>query len=94
MWNCEAREELSDENIILKDDDGLGEGRVIMVQGGVDDPFIENGISEDVDQEDFLLGNREVEKMEGNFVGRGVEDRGHDEMEGPCLMEHLISSTS
>ena len=74
MWNCEAREELSDENIILKDDDGLGEGRVIMVQGGVDDPFIENGISEDVDQEDFSLGNREAEKVEGNFVGRGVED--------------------
>ena len=36
------REELSDENIILKDDNGLGEGGVIMVQGGVDDPFIEN----------------------------------------------------
>ena len=26
MWDCEAREELLDENIILKDDNGLGEG--------------------------------------------------------------------
>ena len=49
IWDYEAREELSDENIILKEDNGLGEGRVIMVQGRVDDPFIENGIGEDVD---------------------------------------------
>ena len=28
------REELSNENIVSKDDDGLGEGRVIMVKCG------------------------------------------------------------
>ena len=32
-WDCEAREELSDENIILKDDNGLGEGRVVVMLG-------------------------------------------------------------
>ena len=49
MWDCKAREELSDENIILKDDNSLDEGRVIMVQGQIDDPFVENWIGEDVD---------------------------------------------
>ena len=49
MWDCEAREELSNENIILKDDDGLGEGRVIMVECGGDDSFIEDRVGEDID---------------------------------------------
>ena len=31
------REELSNENIVLKDDDGLGEGGVVMVECGQDD---------------------------------------------------------
>ena len=88
------REELSDENIISKDNDGLGEGGVVMVQGQVDDPFVENRIGEDVDQEDLPLSNRETEEVEGDFIGRGVEDGGHGEMEGACLMEHLISFTS
>ena len=89
MWDCEVREELSDKNIISKDDNGLNEGGVIMVQGRVDNSFIENWVGEDIDQEDFSLGNGETEKVERNFVGRSVEDQGHYEMEGPCLRNTL-----
>ena len=35
-----------------------------------------------------------MEEVERDFVGRGVQDRGNNEMEGRCLMERLISSTS
>ena len=38
--------------------------------------------------------DREMEEMDGDFVGRGVQDRGHSKIEGTCFMEHLISSTS
>ena len=41
-----------------------------------------------------ILGNGEAEEVDGDFVGRGVKDRGHSEMEGAGLVEHLISSTS
>ena len=43
------REELCNENIISKDDDGLGEGRVIIVEGRRDDLFVEDGVGEDID---------------------------------------------
>ena len=43
------REELSNENIISKDDDSLGEGRVIMVEHRGDDLFIKDRVSEDID---------------------------------------------
>ena len=43
------REELSNENIVSKDDDGLGEGGVVMVECGRDDLFVEDGVGEDVD---------------------------------------------
>ena len=49
MWDCEAREELSDENIILRDDNGLDEGGVVMVQDRAGDPFIEDRVGEDID---------------------------------------------
>ena len=88
------REELSDENIISKDDDSLSEGGVVMVQGRGDDPVIEDRVSQDIDEEDFSLGDGKVEEMGGDLVGRGVQDQGHNEMEGTCFMEHLISSTS
>ena len=60
-WDCQSSEELSKEYVVLKDDNGLGEGGVIMVEGGGDDPFIEDGVSEDVDQEYLSLGNGEAE---------------------------------
>ena len=46
--DCEASKELSEENIVSKDDDGLGKGGVVMVEGGGDDLLIENGVSEDI----------------------------------------------
>ena len=78
----------------MEEGDSLGKDRIIMVQGQCDDSFIEDRVSQDVDQEDFPLGNGEAEEVDGDFVGRGVKDRGHSEMEGACLVECLISSTS
>ena len=49
MWDCEAREELSNENIVLKDNDSLGEDGVVVVECGRDDSFIEDWVGEDVD---------------------------------------------
>ena len=94
MWDCEAREELSNENIVSKDDDGLGEGGVIMVECRQEDSFVEDGVSEDVDQKDLPLSNGKMKEVERDFIGRGIQDQGNSEMEGTCLMEHLISSTS
>ena len=76
------REELSDENIISKDDDGLGEGGVVMVHSRVDDPFVENQVSEDVDKENLPLSNGKTEEMGRDFIGRSIEDRGYDKMRG------------
>ena len=61
VWDCQSSEELSKEYVVSKDDNGLGEGGVIMVEGGGDNPFIEDGVSEDVDQEYLSLGNGEAE---------------------------------
>ena len=83
-----------DKDIVTEEGDGLGEDRIIMVQGQCKDSLIEDGVSQDIDQEDFSLGDGEVEEVDGDFVGRGVKDRGHSEMEGACLVECLISSTS
>ena len=82
MWDCEVREELSNENIISKEDEGLGEGGVIMVECGIDDPLVENRICEHIDEEDFPLGSGEMEEVEGNVIGRYSEDREHDKSEG------------
>ena len=32
--------------------------------------------------------------MDGDFIGEGVQDQGHSEMEGACFVECLISITS
>ena len=40
-----------------------------MVQGRSNNSFVEDGISQDIDQENLLLGDREVEEMDGDFVG-------------------------
>ena len=40
---------MSNENIVSKDDDGLGEGGVVMVEHGGDDLFVEDRVSEHVD---------------------------------------------
>ena len=46
---CELSEELAEKDIVSKVDDGLSKGGVIMVEGRGDDPFVENGISQDID---------------------------------------------
>ena len=94
MRYSEAGKHLADEDIVVEEGDGLGEDGIIMVQGQGNDPLIEDGVGQDIDQEDFPLGDREVEEADGDFVGWGVQDRGHSEMEGACFMECLISSTS
>ena len=83
-----------DEDIVLEEGDGLGEDGIIVVQGRDDDSFIEDGVGQDVDQEDLSLGSREAEEVDGDFVGEGVQNRGHSEMEGACFSEFLISFTS
>ena len=45
-----------------------------MVEGRGDDPLIGVEIGVDVDQKDFSLGDGEVEEMDGNFIGWGVQN--------------------
>ena len=63
-----------DQDIIAKDGDGLGKDGVIVVAGGGDDLFIENGVGQDVDKEDLLLSDGKVEEMDRDLIGRGVQD--------------------
>ena len=65
---------LADEDIVLEESNGLGKDGVIMVQGRCEDPFVEDGVSQNIDQEDFSLSDREVEEVDGYLVGRGVQD--------------------
>ena len=48
---------LVDKDIVTEEGDGLGEDRIVMVQGQCEDSLIEDGVSQDIDQEDFSLGN-------------------------------------
>ena len=32
----------------------------------------EDGVSQDIDEEDLQLGNGEAEEVDGDFIGRGV----------------------
>ena len=56
----------------MEEDDGLLKGGVIAIAGGGDDEFVEDGVSQDVDQQYLSFGNQEVEEVDGDFVGRGV----------------------
>ena len=85
---------LADEDIVVEEGDGLGEDGIVMMLGRSDNSLVEDGVSQDVDQENLSLGNGKAEEVDGDLVGGGVQDRGHNEMEGACLMERLISSTS
>ena len=62
-----------------------------MVECGVDNLFMVNGVHKHIDKEDLPLGNGKTEKVEWNVIGRGVEDRGHSENGEACFMEHLTS---
>ena len=61
----------------MEEDNGLLEGGVIAIAGGGDNEFVEDRVSQDVDQQYLSLSNREAEEVNGDFVGRGVQDRGH-----------------
>ena len=54
-----------DENVVSEESNGMGEGGVVMVQGGTDDPLIEDRISEHIDKEDFPLGNKRQKRWRG-----------------------------
>ena len=60
---------MADEDIVTEEGDGLGKDGVVVVQGRCKNSLIEDGVSQDVDQENLLLGDREVEEMDGDFVG-------------------------
>ena len=53
---------LSDEDIVVEEGDGLGEYRVIVIEGGGDDPLIEDRVSQEIDWEDLPLSNGEVKE--------------------------------
>ena len=63
-----------DEDIISEEDDGMGKDGVIMVEGGGDNPVVEDRVSQDIDEKDFLLSDGEVEEVDGDLVGEGVMD--------------------
>ena len=64
----------------MEEGDCLGEDRVIVVQGRSEDPLIEDGVGQDVDQEDLSLSDWEAKEVDGDFGCWGVEDRGHNEL--------------
>ena len=43
---------LVDKDIVMEEGDGLGEDGIVMVQGQCEDSLIEDGVSQDIDQED------------------------------------------
>ena len=67
------------------------EGGVILISSRGDDYFVEDGVGEDVDEEDLSLSDRKAKEVDGDFVGRSVQDRGHSAMGRVMLEERLIS---
>ena len=65
---------LVDEDIIVEESDGLGKDRVVVIEGRVDDSFVEDRVGQDVDKEDLLLSDGKVEEMDRDLIGRGVQD--------------------
>ena len=74
MWYGEAGKHLADEDIVSEEGNGLGEDGVVVVQGGGNDSFVENGVGQDVDQEDLSLGSGKAKEVDGDFVGGGVQN--------------------
>ena len=63
-----------DKDIVMEEGDGLREDRVIVIEGGGNDPVVEDRVSQDVDKEDLPLGNGEVEEVDRDLVGESVMD--------------------
>ena len=72
MWDCKSSEKLLYEGVVPEEDNGLLEGGVIAIAGGGDDKLVEDWVGQDVDQQYLTLGDREVEEVDGDFVGGGV----------------------
>ena len=68
------------EDIVAEESDCLGEDRVVVVQGRGEDPFIEDGVGQDIDQKDLSLGDREAEEVNGDFGCGSAEDGGHTKL--------------
>ena len=45
MWYGEVGKHLADEDIIAEESDGLGEDGVVVIEGRVEDSFIEDRVS-------------------------------------------------
>ena len=80
MRYSEAGKHLAHEDIVTEEGDCLGEDGVVEVQGRGKDPFVEDGVSQDVDQKDLSLGDWEVEEVNGDIGCRSAEDGGHTEL--------------
>ena len=81
MWYSEAGKKLSDEDIVAEKGDGLREYQVIMVKGRGNDSFVEDRVGQDIDKENLSLSDGEAEEVDGDFVGGGVQHRGHSKLE-------------
>ena len=49
MWYSEAGKQLADEDIIVEKCNGLREDGVVMIEGGGDNPVVEDGVGKDID---------------------------------------------
>ena len=74
MWYSKVGKHLADEDIIAEEGDGLWKYGVVVIEGGGNDPLIEDEVSQDIDQEDFSLGNGEAKEVDGDFISRGAKD--------------------
>ena len=74
MWYSKVGKQLSDKDIVSEEGDGLGKDGIVVVESQGDDPGIEDRVSQDIDEEDLLLGNREAEEVDRDLVGGGVQD--------------------
>ena len=72
VWDCKSSKQLLYKGVVSEEDDGLLEGGVIAIAGGSNDNLVEDRVGQDIDQQDFPLGNRKAEEVDGDFVGRGV----------------------
>ena len=61
-------------DIVAEKGDGLREDRVVVVEGRGDNPVIEDGVGQDIDEKDFLLSDGKAEEVDGDFIARGVQD--------------------
>ena len=74
MWYSKVDKQLVDEDIVAEKGNCLREDRIIVVESGGNNPVIEDRVGEDIDEKDFSLSNRKAEEVDGDLIGRGVQD--------------------